>query len=249
MFRCFTMAFAFACTPIVANGLLYAADDPVASEDPFGNSESGSHTPPAKTASVAKTEIVNRPKEKPVAAEDRIRAALRETTTMEFIQTPLSDVVDYLKDLHKIEIQFDGKALEDAGAGSDTPVTQNLKGISLCSALRLLFKGLDLTYIIQNEVLLITTPEKAASMMEVRLYDVHDLAAEPKNASSTKKLEALRDTVRNTISPHSWKDAGGPGALEIFTRDGVCALVVMQSFDGHEQIDSLLTNLRKLQPH
>ena len=108
-------------------------------------------------------------------AEERITEALNDTTTMEFIETPLSDVVDYLKDLHKIEIQLDSKALEDAGSGSDTPITKNLKGISLRSALRLMLGGLDLTYVIKDEVLLITTPEKAASELVTKVYPVADL--------------------------------------------------------------------------
>ena len=108
-------------------------------------------------------------------AEERIKKALEETTSMEFVETPLSDVIDYLKDLHKIEIQLDTKALEDAGAGSDTPITKNLKGISLRSALRLMLGGLDLTYVVKDEVLLITTPEKAGSELVTKVYPVADL--------------------------------------------------------------------------
>jgi hypothetical protein len=108
-------------------------------------------------------------------AEERIKQALEDSTVMEFVETPLSDVVDYLKDYHKIEIQLDTKALEDAGAGSDTPITKNLKGISLRSALRLMLGGLDLTYVIKDEVLLITTPEKASSELVTKVYPVADL--------------------------------------------------------------------------
>ena len=44
-------------------------------------------------------------------AEEKIkRGARRATRTMEFTETPLQDVVDYLKDLHGIEIQLDDKA-------------------------------------------------------------------------------------------------------------------------------------------
>ena len=52
---------------------------------------------------------------------------------MEFVETTLADAVSYLKDCHGIEIQLDARALEDAGAGSDTPIMRELKGVSLCS--------------------------------------------------------------------------------------------------------------------
>ena len=67
-------------------------------------------------------------------AAARIRKALDQPTSIEFVEAPLQDVIDYLKDLHGIEIQIDTKALEDASIGPDTPVTRNLKGITLKSA-------------------------------------------------------------------------------------------------------------------
>ena len=108
-------------------------------------------------------------------AEEQIFEALNDSTTLEFIETPLQDVVDYLKDLHGIEIQIDHRALEDIGIGSDTPITRNLKGITLRSALRLMLKEMDLTYVVRDEVLLITTPEEAESELTTKVYPVADL--------------------------------------------------------------------------
>jgi hypothetical protein len=108
-------------------------------------------------------------------AEKKITEALRSPTQLEFIETPLQDVVDFLKDFHGIEIQMDKKALDDVGIASDTPITRNLKGISLRSALRLLLRDLDLTYVIQDEVLLITTPEEAETRLSTKVYPVADL--------------------------------------------------------------------------
>ncbi len=90
-------------------------------------------------------------------SEKNIHDALKEPTQLEFTDQPLSDVIDYLKDYHSqmlghpIEIQLDTKALNDAGIAPDTPVTKNLKGITLRSALRLLLKELQLTYIIRTK--------------------------------------------------------------------------------------------------
>jgi hypothetical protein len=105
----------------------------------------------------------------------KIRKALDEKTKIDFTDQPLQDVVTYLHDLHGIEIQLDLKALEDASIGPDTPVTRNLQGITLRSALRLMLGALDLTYIIKNEVLLITTPDKAANELTTKVYPVADL--------------------------------------------------------------------------
>ncbi|HEV7225051.1 MAG TPA: VWA domain-containing protein, partial [Pirellulales bacterium] len=94
-------------------------------------------------------------------SEAKIMAALDDKTELEFVDQPLSDVVEYLRERHEIEIQLDNKALADAGLGSDTPVTRNIKGITLRSALRLMLGEMDLTYVIRDEVLMITTKTEA----------------------------------------------------------------------------------------
>jgi hypothetical protein len=108
-------------------------------------------------------------------AEAKIGAALTEKTEIDFSDQPLSDVIDYLKSKHEIEIQLDSKALADTGIDSSTTVTRNLKGISLRSALRLLLGELDLTYVIRDEVLLITSKTEAENIVSTRVYPVADL--------------------------------------------------------------------------
>ena len=93
----------------------------------------------------------------------KIIKSLDDTTELEFVETPLTDVIDFLKARHRIEIQPDTKALTDANVALDAPITKNLKGITLRSALRILLHNLDLNaYVIHDEVLKIT-PEKRMS--------------------------------------------------------------------------------------
>jgi hypothetical protein len=108
-------------------------------------------------------------------SEAKIIAALDDKTELEFVDQPLSDVVEYLRERHEIEIQLDNKALADAGLGSDTPVTRNIKGITLRSALRLMLGEMDLTYVIRNEVLMITSKTEAENMLSTKVYPVGDL--------------------------------------------------------------------------
>ena len=111
----------------------------------------------------------------PGPSEAKILAALDEKTDIDFTEQPLSDILDYLKERHGIEIQLDKKALTDAGLGSDVPVSRNIKGITLRSALKLLLGELDLTYVLRNEVLMITTKSEAENMLSSRVYPVADL--------------------------------------------------------------------------
>jgi uncharacterized membrane protein YgcG len=110
-------------------------------------------------------------------SEERIFKALNENTQLEFVETPLKDIVDYLSTYHEIPIVINAKKLEEAAVAIDTPVTKNLKGISLRSALRLMLAELELTYLIDDEVLQITTPDDANSpeRLTTKVYPVGDL--------------------------------------------------------------------------
>jgi tetratricopeptide (TPR) repeat protein len=111
----------------------------------------------------------------PGSAEAKILHELDQPTEMDFVETPLKDVVEALKIRHNIEIQLDAKALTDAGVNADTPITRTLKGISLKSALRLMLQEHELNFIIDHEVLLITTDAKAKEHVVTKVYPVADL--------------------------------------------------------------------------
>ena len=79
----------------------------------------------------------------PGSAEAKIYSALNEKTKFEFADTALSDVVDYIKQKHEIEVQLDNKGLADAAVDPSAPITRSVDGISLRSALRLILEDLD----------------------------------------------------------------------------------------------------------
>src|SRR5262249_29642196 len=114
-----------------------------------------------------------------LSAAKRIDNELDKTTDIDFIETPLKDVVDYLKEKHVIPIVLKTKKLEEASVSPDTPVTKQLRAISLRSALNLILEDLELTYIVKDEVLQITTPADAQSATEIRIYDCRDILAMP----------------------------------------------------------------------
>jgi len=94
----------------------------------------------------------------------RIRAALDENTNVKFTERPFSGVIDDLKQRHAIEIELDSRALDDAGIPRDMPITRSIKDVTLRSALNLLLHDLDLTYVVKNGVLMITTTTEAQKL-------------------------------------------------------------------------------------
>ncbi len=153
--------------------------------------------PPVIYPSAARWQEITRLREKyksvdlanPGSAEKKIYDALdKPVESLEFNETPLRDVISQLQDSQGIPIQVDIKALEEAGLDLDAPVTRNLSGVSLRSALRLILGDLDMTYLIKDEVLLITTKEKAAENLIVKVYPVADLVM-PMNSSGVNPFQ------------------------------------------------------------
>ncbi|HVW39438.1 MAG TPA: M56 family metallopeptidase [Pirellulales bacterium] len=85
----------------------------------------------------------------------KILAALNDKTELECVDYPLSDVVEYLKERHAIEIVLDNKSLAEANKGADIPITLTFRDGPLDDALKLLLAKYDLAMAIRHEVLMI----------------------------------------------------------------------------------------------
>src|SRR5262245_41773726 len=100
---------------------------------------------------------------------------LGKPTTVEFVDLPLEDCITFLKEYHNINIWLDKATLTDEGVALDQPVTLKLAGVTLRSVLKLLLEPVQLTYVIEDEVMKITTSARAGEKLTTRVYPVGDL--------------------------------------------------------------------------
>ncbi|TWT62439.1 hypothetical protein [Rubinisphaera italica] len=114
------------------------------------------------------------------SARTKHEEALKQKISLEFLETPLNEVIRFLSETTKIPFQLDIVALEDEGIAPGNPMTFACQDISLQSALKLLFSstGDSLDYVLDYEVLTVTTEIAAEEMMRVQVYDVSDLIAQ-----------------------------------------------------------------------
>lgn len=108
-------------------------------------------------------------------AEENIAAQLDKQTDIAFTDTPLTDAVQFLSDFHNIPIIIDKEALTEEGIAEDTAVTRTLTGVKLRSALKIILQPLQLSYVIEDEVMKITTAAKEKLRLQTRVYPVGDL--------------------------------------------------------------------------
>jgi uncharacterized protein YfaS (alpha-2-macroglobulin family)/TolA-binding protein len=183
----------------------------------------------------------------PNEQEERIKAALQSPAAIDVTEAPLATVAAHLSRQHGINIQLDRRALDDVGLSTDTPITKSLSGLSLKSCLRLILRELNLTYVVRDEVLLITTPEEAEREQVTRLYPVSDLVLARDEAGQTwADFDSLIQTVTSTVEPESWDEVGGPGSVSGMSYPGADVLVIRQTDQVHEEIASLLARMRSM---
>lgn len=182
------------------------------------------------TPAGAATTVTQKPSARLKSAR-QISAALEDEILLEFNETPLSEVVDYLKTARQIPIIIDDSALDDIGLAADVPINCSYSGISLRAALALMLEQLDLDYVIRNEVLMITSADAARMHLDPRFYKVDNL-----------DCDELIELITTMVAPESWDEAGGTGRIAIFGSKG---LVIAQTDQIHGQIVDFLEKPRE----
>ena len=143
------------------------------------------------------------------------------TPPIEFNATPLKDIVEYLKDAAHIEMQLDTAGMKDANIDPEQQVTQNIRGVSLVSALDLLLDDMGLTWEIRHEVLWITSPKRVAEHRTTRLYVVGNLVpAGGKDGKPQDEYATLIELITATVAPGSWEGKGATGSIKGATLGG-----------------------------
>jgi hypothetical protein len=158
---------------------------------------------------------------------------------LDFVDTPLKDLAQQLQDDYGIPIQLDKAAMDEAGINEDQPVDISLHKISLQSALKIMLKKINLTYLIRDEVLLITTPDAASRDLKVCVYNVGDLVGD-----RGSDLESVADVIRSCIATDTWaKNGGGQAEIRAIKPD---MLVISQTSDIQNQVRDLLSTVHKI---
>jgi hypothetical protein len=160
---------------------------------------------------------------------DQIRAKLKDQIKVDFNGVGLSDVISRFATALDMPIIMDEKALEEELISLDEQITLNLsKEISFRSALKLVLEPLNLTWVIEDEVMRITSTRWNSANV-LRTYDLSQIL--PDNSTVLELVTIIERAV-----PGSWDAAGGTSTLSVFGS----LLVVSCPEDTHEGIEKTL---------
>jgi hypothetical protein len=177
-------------------------------------------------------------------------------TGFDYRDVQLQQILDDLAGWSQIDIVPDPPTLKAANINLSQPVTLKLDGVNLRTALSRVLEPAGLTYQVKNDALVITTKEKALTLLERKVFPVPDLVG-PDSNSLTSFLSLLTENkqespeaaliqfIQNTVEPQSWSKSGGLATIEFFPLGK--AMVVSQTPENQEKVQKLLNALRLLQ--
>ncbi|HEY1379292.1 MAG TPA: hypothetical protein VGF55_20990 [Gemmataceae bacterium] len=109
------------------------------------------------------------------AKDKEIQSKLLKPVQVNFHNVPLRQAVDDLRSMTGMNIHLETQSLAAEAINAEQPVSLKADNVSLKSALKVLLDQAHLTYVIQDEMLKVTTERAARGKLVQRVYSVADL--------------------------------------------------------------------------
>jgi hypothetical protein len=178
------------------------------------------------------------------SAREAIEKALSQKDAFEFADVRLGNFVSVLREKYGMNVVIDQRALKEKEIDPESPVSLELKDVSVRSALELAIRPLGLSWTIYCEAIVISTPGAIQGMQFTKVYDVTDLAAvDGEQGKTGEDLESLVELFTSTVAPESWDAAGGRGTMQLVSAGAARLLVVSQDYRVQRQVERLLSEL------
>ncbi|MFN9374461.1 MAG: hypothetical protein ACK6D3_21450, partial [Planctomycetaceae bacterium] len=134
----------------------------------------------------------------PSQEEKKIQESLQKDISLHFTDKPLIEVVKFLQQFADVNILLDPAGLDEEGVTPSTPVTIDLDGVKLKTALKFILEPLHLAWTVGDDVLKITSRTRQQGELQTRTYSVADLVVAVKNHNAP---DHFRNANPNQLSP------------------------------------------------
>lgn len=189
-----------------------------------------------------------RPEEHPFLTQLQLPDVLLRVTSFKVREMPLGEFAVYLQDTFALPFELDAESLAAINMDSRIPVTAAFTGVRLMTALDLILQDINCTWSVTEDGKQVTIHAPGKALWITKDYRVSQFTHRTKvNAQGHGKAggkyvdsDTLIALVTGFVSPSSWVDARGKGAVEPKGRD---MLTIRQTVQGHLAICDLLDQL------
>jgi hypothetical protein len=159
---------------------------------------------------------------------------LRKPLTWDVVDLPLEELATEFSTRVGLPVLIDKTALKDVGIPLDEPMTASINDVPAYLLLERVLRGLGLTWVIDDDIVRITTTEIAEEWTETTVYPVGDLL------QSGCTMQSLIDTLQSETDAE-WEDIDGVGGT---VSQAGRTLVLRQTQRAHREIAGILEALR-----
>ncbi|HET6324593.1 MAG TPA: STN domain-containing protein [Planctomycetaceae bacterium] len=171
-------------------------------------------------------------------ADEKRREALKRRMTIDCDKLPLQKFIEHITR----DWQLAKVVLVPTTIDLQSPITMHVSDATLESILKQGFDQAHVRFEFRDEVLLLSP----ADPLVLLTYQVADLVTTPGSVPPDKvDFKPLETAIQIATDPKSWKGAGGEGQIDHM--ENTLSLIVRQTPQIHQQIASLLRELRKPQ--
>ena len=166
----------------------------------------------------------------------RIREKLEmKVGDVDFVDTPLSDVIDFLSELTLLDFHIDEEGLNEYGLSTDEPLNLKMGDRPLRTVLKFLFKPHGLGLMIEDGRPTITATDVAKANLHTIIYDIRGMDA-------PSRLTRLKTALMGTTTGN-WVDMDGDGGVLLTPGGG--RLLIHQDLTTQMEIGRVLTEHRR----
>jgi len=142
-----------------------------------------------------------------------------------FDGVPLEEFAKTVSERFEIIVWINDNALDEVGHDRKSPITVNLKEVSLRTGLSIALRGLGLAwdYDSRESYVVISTAEQLEMDLSTRVYRLNEKV----------NREALSNNILAAIEPDTWEEVGGTGVLTATIGN---SLVISQTDEIHRKI-------------
>ncbi len=211
---------------VLAMGLLTFGGNPTAKQGP-----ANAKVPDQKPALFAPP---------PLSPLAHTREALAKPTVLDFQGTRLGEAIEQTAKSSGLNIEFHNESIKEHGVDLNSPVTFQMKNVSLRSGLYWLLRSAHLAFdVTRDGTVAISGGGRLEYIREV--YAVRDLVTTKNEfGEPAEDYESLIEVVKSSVGSHHWDDVGGPGMI----KEVLGMIAVDQSEEIQMRIVHLLASLR-----
>jgi hypothetical protein len=173
--------------------------------------------------------------------EKAIMKTLSTPISVDFKDTPLSEVMDQLQRITNGVIILEKQSLDEVNQTSNSPITLQANRVTTRTVLKKVLAELGLTYVIKNESIQVVSIARAREMVTTRTYPIADIATIVdarlgpylSRLQMIETINAIITNITQSIDPQSWRVNNPEAAGTIVFEPISMSLIIRQTAEVH----------------